>query len=123
MSVLLKRDALCLGQASFHVQQVIDDDPVEPGAKAAASVEGRKPCEELDQDFLRGVLGILWAMHHSQRDVVNPGLMMPDEFLQGGVIAVLGQTNELPVLSVTWIIGQWLADRFHIPLDTGECHL
>ena len=59
------------------VQHVVHDDPVEPGSEAAATLERREAGERLDEDFLGRVLGVLGVTEHANRDVVDPGLMVP----------------------------------------------
>ena len=51
------------------------DDAVEPGAEVASPFERGELRHDLDQDFLRGVLGVLRGIDHADDDVVDPGLM------------------------------------------------
>src|SRR6202022_3404597 len=77
--------------STLGVQHVTDDDAVEPGPEGAASLEGEEVGESLDQDLLGGILGVLRVVEHSDRDVVDPGLMAPHEVFER--VAVAGSSS------------------------------
>ena len=68
-----------LAAAALHVQDVVDGDPVEPRSEAAPPLERGQPGEGLDQDLLRGVLGVLRLREHAEGKVVDPGLVAAHE--------------------------------------------
>src|SRR5262249_53291583 len=65
-----------------QVQKVVHSDTVEPRAKAAPRLEGREPRDDLDQNLLRRVLGVLVVIQHAARDVVDPRLVSLEEKLE-----------------------------------------
>src|SRR5262245_15055000 len=73
----------------LQVQNVIADQAVQPRAEAAPSFEGRQLGQQLDQNLLRGVFGVLRQVHHSEGNVVDPILVVPHEALECFAIAVL----------------------------------
>ncbi len=119
-SILRERDLPGLGAPAFHVQEVVDDDSVEPRAQAAASVERRESREQLDQDLLRGVFSVLRVVHHSEREVVDPRLMTHNQFLEGSPTASLRPLNQLLVSPFTCSdVRKRIGISCHNLLDTG----
>src|SRR5439155_19839560 len=90
MRVTAECQGLRLQPSALHVQDVVDDDPVEPGPETAAPFERREPRDRLDQDFLRRVLGVLRMREHTDRDVVDPCLMTLHDLLEGRLFAGVG---------------------------------
>jgi len=89
---------LLLGTGALQVQEVVDDEPVQPGAELALSAKGRQLGHELDENFLRRVLRILRVEHHPERDVVDPALVAADEQLQRVLAARLHELDEIQIL-------------------------
>ena len=54
----------------------------------------------LDQDLLRGILGVLGVVEHPHRDVVDPGLMAPDELLERIAFSGPSPGHEVAVLGI-----------------------
>jgi hypothetical protein len=111
-----------VGPPPLHVQDVIDDDPVQPGAKTAAGGECRQLRDQLDEDLLSGVFGVLREVHHAKHDVVDPGLVAGNQLFKRFPIAALGALHQIPIL--------WIGDRavrkgisHAVSLDTGPTRL
>jgi len=79
---------------------MIDDDAVKPGAKAAFPHEGGQLRDQLDEDLLRGVFGVLWEIHHPKHDVVDPALMASNQLFESFPVPVLGLAHQLSVLGI-----------------------
>ncbi len=56
--------------------------------------------ESLDQDLLRGILGVLRVVEHPDRDVVDPRLMAPDELLERFALPGSSSGHEAAVLGI-----------------------
>jgi hypothetical protein len=66
----------------------------------APKTEGGEVCERLDQDLLRGILGVLRVVEHPHRDVVDPRLMTPRELLEGIALSGSRSGHEAAVLGI-----------------------
>src|SRR5215475_7030092 len=59
--------------------------PREVAVETSALERGqRRQC--LDQDFLRRVLCVLRVIKHADGDVIDPGLVADDQFLESGAV-------------------------------------
>src|ERR1700704_3396929 len=83
---------------------MVDGDAIEPGAKAAASLERRQAGQRLDDDFLCRVLRVLWMTQHADGDVVDPRLVPADQCLQRQTIAGLRLGDEALVVEILGVI-------------------
>jgi hypothetical protein len=107
-TVLLERPLDFLRASALHVEDVIHDDAVEPRAKAASFLERRQPGDELDQDLLGCVFGILRQVHHPHDDVVDPWLVTDDELFEG---LPASAANPAQQLEIPWIGSGIVAQR------------
>src|SRR6266851_7692154 len=100
-----------LHSPALHIEHVVDDDPVEPGAEAASAFERREAGHHFDQDLLRRVLGVLRMEEHANRDVVDPPLMTLDQVFKRLAITRAGAHYETLILVVGWrVVGQRTID-------------
>jgi len=67
---------------ALHIQDVIGGSAVEPGAELALALKGAKLGDDLDQPFLRDLLGVVWLEHHADGNVVSPRLVPQDQLFQ-----------------------------------------
>ena len=74
---------------------MIGGDAVEPGAELALALERAELGDDLDEHFLRDLLGVVRLKDHADGDVVDPRLMPQDQLLQRGAVAVLGLLDQL----------------------------
>src|SRR4029453_10910592 len=100
MAVALEGSRRWFQASALGIEHVVDDDAVEPRAEAAPSLERRQPGERLDQDLLRGILGVLRVIEHTDSDVIDPGLVAADQILEGLAIAGLDPDDERAVVVV-----------------------
>lgn len=56
--------------------------------------------QQLDQNLLRGVFGVLREVHHSHGNVVDPILMAPHEALECVAVAVLDSAYQFKVVGI-----------------------
>jgi hypothetical protein len=67
---------------------VVGNDPVEPGPeRSLVWVIGGKRSDHLDEDLLRDIFGCGHIAGHTERDVVDPGLVPQYQVLQVGAAA------------------------------------
>jgi hypothetical protein len=91
---------LCFATASFHVEDVIGRNPVEPGAELAFTLKSTEARDGFDEHFLRHLFSILRLKNHAYRDVVDPCLVPQDKPSQGVTITVLASTDQLHILKI-----------------------
>src|SRR2546422_1000960 len=107
-----------LQSAALHIQHVVDDDAVEPGAEAAPTLERREPGQGFDEDLLRRVLGVLGMREHADGDIVDPSLMPLDEFSERLAIARAGARYEGAILKVGGsVVGEGVSDAHGSSLE------
>ncbi len=116
LPVAIERPPHLLRPRAPQVEEMVDRDPVEPGAEAAAALERPQLGDHLDEDLLARVFGVLRQVHHAQRDVVDPRLVPPQQCVERPAVALLDQTHEFRVVGVRPRVG----DRIHrhVSLDT-----
>src|SRR5262249_39083396 len=97
--------------SALQIEDVIDRDSIDPGAKAASSFKRRELRRDLDQDLLRGVFRIMRPVQHSQNDVIDPRLVVPNQLFERGATAGLSVTDKLSLLGVSVsLVGKWVHD-------------
>lgn len=94
----LEADVLRLPSPTLRREQVIGGDPPHPGPETAPAPEGPQPGHDLDEDLLRGVLGIGGVAQHAHGEVVDVVPRCPDEVLAGPRIALKGPCREIQIL-------------------------
>jgi hypothetical protein len=60
-------------------EEVVHADPPSPGAEAALATEGAEVGDDLDEDLLRGVLGVRRVAEHAQRETEQVVLERHDQ--------------------------------------------
>lgn len=76
---------------------MVDGSAVGPGAEPAPALEQAKVCDDLDEDFLDGVLGPVGAPNHADGDIVDPALVTADQPFQGVPVACHGLLDQFLV--------------------------
>ena len=95
----------------LKIQQVVDDEAIQPGPELALAAKGRQLGDELEENFLRRVLGILRVEHHPERDVVDPALVPADEQLEGSGAPRLHEPDEIEILGIGGRrLGEWIRE-------------
>ncbi len=89
---------LCFTTTTFHVQNMIDRDPIEPRAELTLTLKGAQPRDGFEQHFLRDFFGIMRLENHPHRDIVNPGLMSENQGFQRSTVSVAGPLNQFDIL-------------------------
>lgn len=67
----LEAEPLALKPAAAPVEKVVDRDPVDPRAHRGLAAVGVEASEDLEEDLLRGVLGVVGVPEHPQRQSVD----------------------------------------------------
>src|SRR4029077_14944202 len=99
-----------LDAPALHIEHMVDYDAVEPGAEAAAALQGCEPGERFDEDLLSGVLRILPMGEHADGDVVNPRLMPVDQIFERLAISRAGAQHKALILLAGGVVGERVTD-------------
>jgi hypothetical protein len=89
-----ERPALALETPAPGGQQVVDRDPVHPGAQRAVATEAAKPGDDLYEDLLGGVLGVVWVPQHAHRQAVHVILDGAHHLVEGVGVAAAGPVEQ-----------------------------
>src|SRR5262245_8533078 len=87
--------ALALEAPAPGGQQVVDGNPVHPRAQLALASEPVQPGDDLDQDLLRGVLGVHGIPEHAHRQAVHVVLDRSHELVEGLGVPSAGLLDQL----------------------------
>jgi hypothetical protein len=99
LAELVEAHRLALGATAPRGEQVVDGDAVGPRREPGVAAERAQARDELDQDLLRGVLGVGGMPEHAQRERVDRVLHGAQERLQGGAVAAPGALDRPLVYS------------------------
>src|SRR3954469_18845700 len=73
---------------------MIGGNAVKPRAKRALTLERAELGDDLHQDFLSDLLGVLWPKDHADSDVVDPRLVPQDQLFQRRPVAADGLLDQ-----------------------------
>src|SRR5260370_13337330 len=86
----MKVQVLGFDPAFSKVPQMVGRHGETPGGKTAFAPEAVEPCDDLDQYFLGGILGVLGVPKHPDRKPIKEGLEALGSKLQGPPVTTFG---------------------------------
>ena len=79
------------------VEAAVAGDPIEPRADGDRALVGEHRAVGVDEDLLEDVLGVLGGAQHLAAEAEQARLVALDECVEGVLVAVAGQRDQLLV--------------------------
>lgn len=90
LAELFEAAPLPFARTLSQIRNVVEGDAPRSGSQVAAEIELGKPRDNADEDFLRGVLGVLPVAEHAERQAEDIRLERFDQMLQSRAVSIQG---------------------------------